>query len=96
MQFNHERKFNMRRIAENNTGKTLTPSINVTATGKNIKKALDLNHISNKRIASDLFVSVQAVSAWKNGKYIPDIENLKYLSMETGVSIDDLLEFDMI
>lgn len=86
----------MKRIAEMNTDKHERPSINVTATGKKIKKALDLNHISNKRIASDLLVSVQAVSAWKNGKYIPDIENLKYLSMKTGVSIDDLLEFNMI
>lgn len=95
MQFSYERIFTMARIDEIYTGKIEIPCLNVGATSRHIKEILDYNHISNRDLVSLLGVTTQAVSGWRNGKYVPREENLKFLSMISGVSLDDIYVFDM-
>ncbi len=61
---------------------------------KKIKQIREQKGISQEKLASDLAVTRQAVSKWENGKAIPDIENLMYISDLYGVSLDDLVKGD--
>ncbi len=61
---------------------------------KKIQQIREQNGISQEKLASDLAVTRQAVSKWENGKAIPDIENLMYISDLYGVSLDELVKGD--
>lgn len=86
----------MRRIYDVYSEKIFRPSYNVTATCENVKKIIEYLGISNRVLALLMGVTVQAVSAWKNGKYPPSGENIKFLSVLAGISIDDIYVYDMI
>lgn len=49
------------------------------------------NHLTQEQFAEKLFVTRQAVSRWENGDSIPNVETLKMISENFGVSMDDLL-----
>ena len=48
--------------------------------------------MTQNELASELFVTHQAVSKWENGKSIPSIEILHSLTTLFNVSIDDILD----
>lgn len=55
-------------------------------------QALRKKHgLTQEQLAEKLFVSRTAVSKWESGKGYPNIESLKCISREFGVSIDELL-----
>lgn len=46
-------------------------------------------------IANKIGVSRQAVAKWENGETLPDINNCLALSKLYGVTLDDLVNYDM-
>lgn len=52
------------------------------------------NHLSQEAFAEKLFVTRQAVSRWENGDSIPNIDTLKRISEQFGISLDELLNVD--
>lgn len=65
--------------------------LDMDATGKRISCLLEKSGLSNKEIGEMMNLSVQAISKWRNGRNIPDIENLYILSRILGVKVDDFL-----
>lgn len=63
---------------------------------KKIQQIREQNGISQEQLAKDLAVTRQAVSKWENGKSLPDIENLMYISDLYGVSLDELVKGDPV
>ena len=56
---------------------------------KMLRKELNL---TQEELANKLNVSRQAITKWESGEGIPDIENLKQISILFGVSIDELVK----
>lgn len=52
--------------------------------------------LTQLQIAEKINVSRQAISKWESGNAVPSIENLKYLSELYGVSVDYLLNDDIV
>ena len=59
--------------------------------GKNIKKYREKLKITQQELATRLYVSYQAVSAWERGVALPDLENTAKLADVFNVKIDALL-----
>lgn len=59
--------------------------------GKKLKDYRMSNHLTQKELASKLYVSDKAVSKWELGNGYPDIETLKVLSQLLSISLDDLI-----
>lgn len=49
------------------------------------------NHLTQDELAEKLYVTRQAVSRWETGETTPNIETLKLISREFGLSINELL-----
>lgn len=64
--------------------------------GKFIQKIRKEKQLTQKEFADQYHVSFQAVSKWENGKNIPDITILKQICKDNNISIDELLENDVI
>ena len=56
------------------------PVIDMEETGKNIKKIMKEENVSQTLLARIFNVSKQAISGWVNGKSLPNIDNLTVLS----------------
>ena len=56
---------------------------------KMLRKGKDL---TQEDLAERLNVSRQAITKWESGEGVPDIENLKQISVYFGVSIDELVK----
>lgn len=54
------------------------------------------NNLTQEELAIKLNVSRQAITKWETGDGLPDIENLKQLSILFKVTIDDLIKEDKI
>lgn len=52
------------------------------------------NHLTQERLAEQLFVSRTAVSKWESGRGYPNLESLKCISKLFSISIDELLSND--
>lgn len=52
--------------------------------------------LTQEELAEKLDVSRQAITKWESGDGIPDIDNLKQLSILFGVTIDELVKDDKI
>ena len=50
------------------------------------------NNLTQEELADKLNVSRQAITKWESGEGIPDIENLKQISILFGTTIDDLIK----
>lgn len=59
--------------------------------GLNIKKHREMAGLTQQELASKLFVSFQAVSAWERGIALPDLENAVKLSKLFGIRLDSLI-----
>ncbi len=60
--------------------------------GEKIKEARKNTGLSQEQLAEKLAVSRSAIAKWESDKGLPDIDNLKALSMLLNVSIDYLLD----
>ncbi len=60
--------------------------------GQRIKNARKAKSLSQNKLAEQLNVSFQAVSAWESNKYVPDTYNLIELAKVLEVSVSSLVE----
>ena len=52
------------------------------------------NNLTQEQLAEELNVSRQAITKWESGDGIPDIENLKQISILFNKTIDELIMED--
>ncbi len=57
-----------------------------------LKELRKKNGLTQEELASELNVSRQAITKWESGDGIPDVENLKNISLYFHVSVDYLLD----
>lgn len=57
-----------------------------------LKKIRKDNNLTQEELAEKLLVSRQAITKWESGDGIPDIENLKQISILFNISIDELVK----
>lgn len=71
---------------------TVWPTINMTATGKNITRLMDQAGMTVRDIQEVFgFSNPQAVYKWRRGQSMPTIDNLIILAAVFGVKIDDII-----
>ncbi|HAC5789040.1 TPA_asm: helix-turn-helix domain-containing protein, partial [Listeria monocytogenes] len=47
--------------------------------------------ITQKKLSEDLYISVQTINKWENGKSLPDVANLLKLAKYYNISLDTLM-----
>ncbi|MBQ7848003.1 MAG: helix-turn-helix transcriptional regulator [Clostridia bacterium] len=62
--------------------------------GKNIKELRQKAGLTQRALANDLQVSVQAVSKWEQGRSYPDLPLLPLIASCFSVSIDELFKIE--
>ena len=68
------------------------PTINITATGDNIKKMRKAAGLTVKDLQNIFgFGTPQAIYKWQNGTALPTVDNLVVLATVFGCRIDDIL-----
>lgn len=60
--------------------------------GAFIKEIRKKNNLTQKQLAEKYNVTYQAVSKWENGLNMPDMALIKQISIDFGISLDDLLK----
>ena len=66
-----------------------------TTTGKFItKKRKELN-LTQEQLSQKLGVSNKTISKWETDETLPDIRQSKHLAVLYGLSLDELIEFDL-
>ncbi|HBH2480163.1 helix-turn-helix domain-containing protein [Staphylococcus epidermidis] len=60
--------------------------------GKELKKLRKENNITQEYLAEKLYVSIQTINKWENGKCLPDAINLLHIAQFYGVSLDVLMK----
>ena len=63
---------------------------------KQIIRIRKLNKLTQEELANDLNVTRQAVSKWERDISLPDLETIKLISNKYNVSIDTLMNNDVI
>ena len=63
---------------------------------KQIIRIRKLNNLTQEELANDLNVTRQAVSKWERNISLPDLETIKLISNKYNVSIDTLMNNDVI
>lgn len=63
-----------------------------TAISQNLKKYRKINHLTQQEMASQLFVTPQAVSKWERGESMPDISLVPQIADLFDISIASLWE----
>ena len=66
------------------------PTNRTALIGKRIAAARKAKHMTQEQLGERLGVSFQAVSAWEQGKFIPDSEHLSMLAQALDISLDAL------
>lgn len=70
----------------------MTPHINITETGINIKQLMDDRGLTARDVSKACrFATPQAVYKWVRGVSVPTVDNLVILADLFGVRIDDIL-----
>ena len=73
----------------------MMPTINMVATGKNIKRLRKAAGISVRDLQDVFdFRTPQAIDKWQRGEAMPTIDNLVILAVVFQVKIDDILILD--
>ena len=68
------------------------PTIDITATGDNIKKMRKAAGLTVKDLQNIFgFGTPQAIYKWQNGTALPTVDNLVVLATVFGCRIDDIL-----
>lgn len=63
--------------------------------GNNLFQARKKKGMSQEEVAEKLGVSRQTISKWETDETLPDIRQSKKLSILYGLSLDELIEFDI-
>lgn len=63
--------------------------------GKNLFRARKKKGLSQEEVAEKLGVSRQTISKWETDETLPDIRQSKSLATLYGLSLDELIEFDI-
>lgn len=63
--------------------------------GNNLSNARKKSGLSQEAVAEKLGVSRQTISKWETDETLPDICQSKKLSVLYGLSLDELIEFDI-
>ncbi len=63
--------------------------------GNNLYQARKKKGLSQEEVAEKLGVTRQTISKWETDETIPDIRQAKRLAVLYGLSLDELIEFDM-
>lgn len=63
--------------------------------GNNLFKARKKKGLSQEEVAEKLGVSRQTISKWEVDETLPDIRQSKNLAVLYGLSLDELIEFDI-
>ena len=63
---------------------------------KQIIRIRKLNNLTQEELANDLNVTRQAVSKWERDISLPDLETIKLISNKYNISIDTLMNNDVI
>lgn len=63
--------------------------------GNNLFNARKKSGLSQEAVAEKLGVSRQTISKWETDETLPDICQSKKLSVLYGLSLDELIEFDI-
>ena len=71
--------------------RNMMPTIDMIATGQNIRQLRDNAGMTTKSIANCFGISVAAVHKWIHGTSLPTIDNLVILADLFGVRMDDIL-----
>lgn len=70
----------------------MIPQIDVTETGKNIKRLMDDRGLTVRNIQDVMeFYTPQAIYKWIHGKSLPTVDNLVILADLFHVTVDDIL-----
>lgn len=64
--------------------------------GQLIKSLRKQNHLTQQQLAEKYGVTYQAVSKWENGNNMPDISLLKQISEDFGISLDEILNGEVL
>ncbi len=64
--------------------------------GQFIKTLRKQNHLTQQQLAEKYGVTYQAVSKWENGNNLPDISLLKQMSEDFGISLDEILNGEVL
>lgn len=64
--------------------------------GKRLRSFRKRKNFTQKEVAYRIGVSEQAVSKWENGECLPDVYNLKLLGQLLRISVDTLLDTEII
>lgn len=65
--------------------------INLIETGKRIDAVMRANGVTTRKLARAINVTEQGVSKWRNGRCLPDIENLFIFCRMFEVKMDDIV-----
>lgn len=65
--------------------------INLIETGKRIDAVMRANGVTTRKLARAINVTEQSVSKWRNGRCLPDIENLFIFCRMLEVKMDDIV-----
>lgn len=63
--------------------------------GNNLFHARKKKGLSQEEVAEKLGVSRQTISKWETDETLPDIRQSKHLAVLYGLSLDELIEFDI-
>lgn len=73
------------------------PSIDVKATGNNIKKLRTERGISVRELQRVLtFISPQSIYKWENGYCLPSLDNLLLLAFYLDLKVEDILVVNIV
>ena len=70
--------------------------MNLTALGRQIKKAREINHMTQEQLSAAVDYSVDHISVIERGKKAPRLDKLVEIANVLGVSMDFLLQEDVI
>ena len=59
-----------------------------------LKELRKSKEFTQEELAEELNVSRQAITKWESGEGVPDIENLKQISILFNITIDELIKED--
>lgn len=70
--------------------------MNPEKVGKFIKKIRKKNNLTQAELASKYGITYQAVSKWENGINLPDITLIGQMSKDFNISVEDILDGELI
>ena len=73
------------------SGKRYYEGLDVEASCRRVAELINESGLSDRELSSILGLSVQSVNKWRNGRNLPDVENMFLLCRITGKRLDSLL-----